>query len=166
MTVSISATNQWRLKWCELAEELSADLVVWRKVCPDPSAEAFIFLNTDGGFQDTDAYRKQVPHKLAEILNLPKLTFQMIRRTIATLSQRMGTVEDTQGLLRHSRTPTRPMSTSRVQPKGESRWGIRSTRNCANRPAQMLIWITAKGPALSACVSLSGEHQTGRGLWK
>jgi hypothetical protein len=39
-------------------------------------------------------------------LKLPKLTFQVIRRTIATLAQKKGTVEDVQGLMRHSRTAT------------------------------------------------------------
>jgi hypothetical protein len=37
---------------------------------------------------------------------LPKLTFQVIRRTIATLAQKKGTVKDVQGVLRHSRTAT------------------------------------------------------------
>jgi hypothetical protein len=37
---------------------------------------------------------------------LPKLTFQVIRRTIATVAQKKGTVKDVQGLLRHSRTAT------------------------------------------------------------
>ena len=45
-------------------------------------------------------------HQLAEILGLPKLTFQVIRRSIATLSQTKGTMKDTQGMLRHARLPT------------------------------------------------------------
>ena len=45
-------------------------------------------------------------HKLARDLGLPKLTFQVIRRTIATLAQKKGTVKDVQGLLRHSRAAT------------------------------------------------------------
>ena len=45
-------------------------------------------------------------HKLAKDLKLPKLTFQVIRRTIATLAQKKGTVKDVQGVLRHSRTAT------------------------------------------------------------
>jgi hypothetical protein len=52
------------------------------------------------------AHRKRVLHKLARDLNLPKLTFQVIRRTIATLAQKKGTVKDVQGVLRHSRTAT------------------------------------------------------------
>jgi Tfp pilus assembly major pilin PilA len=51
-------------------------------------------------------YRKRVLHKLARDLELPKLTFQVIRRTIATLAQKKGTVKDVQGLMRHSRTAT------------------------------------------------------------
>ena len=45
-------------------------------------------------------------HKLARELEVPKLTFQVIRRTIATLAQKKGTVKDVQGLLRHSRAAT------------------------------------------------------------
>ena len=37
---------------------------------------------------------------------LPKLTFQVIRRTIATLAQKKGTVKDVQGVMRHSRVAT------------------------------------------------------------
>ena len=74
--------------------------------CPDSSPEAFIFANQAGGFLDTDNYRKRVLHKLARDLKLPKLTFQVIRRTIATLAQKKGTVKDVQGLMRHSRTAT------------------------------------------------------------
>jgi len=44
--------------------------------------------------------------KLAEECGLPKLTFQVIRRTIATLAHKKGTPKDIQGLLRHSRLAT------------------------------------------------------------
>jgi hypothetical protein len=37
---------------------------------------------------------------------LPKLTFQVIRRTIATLAKDKGHVKDIQGVLRHSRVAT------------------------------------------------------------
>jgi integrase len=61
---------------------------------------------TGGGFTDSGNYRKRVLHKLAADLGLPKLTFQVIRRTVATLAQKKGSVKDVQGLLRHSRTAT------------------------------------------------------------
>src|SRR5580692_6043158 len=80
--------------------------LIWRQECPDSSPEAFIFPDAKGGFLDTGNYRRRVLHKLAKDLELPKLTFQVIRRTTATLAQKMGTVKDVQGLLRHSRTAT------------------------------------------------------------
>ena len=36
----------------------------------------------------------RVLHRLEPELELPKLTFQVIRRTIATLAQKQGTVKD------------------------------------------------------------------------
>jgi integrase len=104
-----------------IPRELADDLEAWRLECQERAQEAaskdrtkspflspddFIFANEVGGFLDTDNYRKRVLHKLARDLNLPKLTFQVIRRTIATLAQKKGTVKDVQGALRHSRTAT------------------------------------------------------------
>ncbi len=89
-----------------LARELSDDLWLLKQECSDASSDTFIFPNADGGFMDPDNYRKRILHKLARDLNLPKLTFQVIRRTIATLAQKKGTVKDIQALLRHSRSAT------------------------------------------------------------
>jgi len=47
-----------------------------------------------------------VLHKVAQDLGLPKLTFQVIRRTIATLAKDKGHVKDIQGMMRHSRLAT------------------------------------------------------------
>jgi integrase len=87
-------------------KELADDLWLWKQGCPDSSPEAFIFPNKKGGFMDSNNYRKRVLHRLERELELPKLTFQVIRRTIATLAQKKGTVKDIQGVLRHSRIAT------------------------------------------------------------
>jgi integrase len=89
-----------------IATSLAEELVLWREQCKDPSPEAFIFPGRNGSFLDSSNYRKRVLHKLAEELELPKLTFQVIRRTIATLAIKKGDVKDVQGVLRHSRTAT------------------------------------------------------------
>lgn len=86
--------------------KLVGDLKRWRKQCADSSPEAFIFPNQDGDLMDTSNYRNRVLRKLAADLKLPKFTFQVIRRTIATLAQKKGTVKDVQGVLRHSRAAT------------------------------------------------------------
>jgi integrase len=102
-----------------IARDLAEELVAWRRLCeeqysekkqkkePSPDdPEAFIFPNRCGGFMDSSNYGKRVLHRLAEELKLPKLTFQVIRRTIATLAQKKGTVKDVQGRMRHSRVAT------------------------------------------------------------
>jgi integrase len=89
-----------------IPKKLAADLSLWKQQCPDSSPDAFIFPDKKGGVMDTGNYRKRILHKLARHLGLPKLTFQVIRRSIATLAQKKGTVKDVQGVLRHSRTAT------------------------------------------------------------
>lgn len=89
-----------------IPKKLAADLWVWKQQCPDASPGTFIFPDKKGGLMDTGNYRKRILQKLARNLGLPKLTFQVIRRTIATLAQKKGTVKDVQGVLRHSRTAT------------------------------------------------------------
>ena len=96
-----------------IPKQLSGDFLLLKQESSDPSPEAFIFPNVDGGFVDPDNYRKRTLHRLARDLKLPKLTFQVIRRTIATLAQKKGTVKDIQGLLRHFALPRPPMSTCR-----------------------------------------------------
>ena len=81
---------------------LAKDLRAWKTECLDLAPEAFIFANQAGSFLDTDNFRKRVLHKIARDLKLPKLTFQVIRRTIATLAQKKGTVKDVRVRMRHS----------------------------------------------------------------
>jgi integrase len=89
-----------------LPKRLAEDLWLWKQQCPDTSPSAFMFANKRGGFRCSSNYRKRVLEKLAQELELPRLTFQVIRRTITTLAQKKGTVKDVQGLLRHSRAAT------------------------------------------------------------
>jgi integrase len=93
-----------------VAKVLAAELVAWRaqleKEGRDASLDAFMFPGRFGGPMDSSNYRHRVLHKLAEELDLPKLTFQVIRRTIATLGKTKGHVKDIQGLMRHSKAST------------------------------------------------------------
>jgi len=102
-----------------IARALADELLAWRQQCREeqqkkklvrgPSADdpkAFIFPARGGGFIDSGNYRNRVLHKLAQELGLPKLTFQVIRRTIATLAKDKGHVKDIQGMLRHTRLAT------------------------------------------------------------
>jgi len=98
------------LRTVHLPEGLANELWLWRQECPDPAPDAFIFPNArkrngakKNGFIRTDNYRTRVMKILAEQLRLPKLNFQVLRRTISTLAQKKGGVKDVQGVLGHSR---------------------------------------------------------------
>jgi len=65
-----------------------------------------MFPNADGGFIDTSNYRERVLKPLGESVGIEKLNFQVIRRTIATRAQNLGSVKDIQSHLRHSRADT------------------------------------------------------------
>ena len=69
-------------------------------------SDAFIFPNADGGFLHVNNYLYRVLKPLAEGLGLEKLNFQILRRTMATQAQKMGSVKDIQAHLRHSRPDT------------------------------------------------------------
>jgi integrase len=93
-----------------IAEALGEKLKEWReylrKKRKNVSPDAFIFTVRRGRPRDPSHFRKHILHKLAEDLELPKLTFQVIRRTIATLAQNMGTNKDVQGFMRHETVQT------------------------------------------------------------
>lgn len=89
-----------------LPDGLAAELKLWKLECPDPSPKAFIFPNADGGTIDTANYRSRILKPLAETLGIPKLNFQVLRRTMATRAQNLGSVKDIQSHLRHSRADT------------------------------------------------------------
>jgi integrase len=101
------------LRKVHLPEGLANELWLWKQECSDPSPEAFIFPNARkrngakrNGFILTDNYRARVLKNLARELELPKLNFQVLRRTIATLAQTKGGIKDVQGVLGHSKADT------------------------------------------------------------
>jgi len=93
-----------------IADTLANEILEYReesrKKGKDTSPDAFIFQGRFGGPMDSSNFRHRVLHKLARELELPKLTFQVIRRTIATLGKTKGHPKDIQGLMRHSRLTT------------------------------------------------------------
>lgn len=90
---------------------LTEELRLWKQENAKASSDrvstnAFIFPNSRGGFMDTGNYRNRVLNPLAEKLELPKLNFQILRRTMATQAQSMGSVKDIQAHLRHAKADT------------------------------------------------------------
>lgn len=111
-----------------IAPRLMEELLDWQRECKkegkDDSPDAFIFAGRHGGFMDYSNYRKRVLHKLAGELSLPRLNFQIIRRTMATLAQDVANPKNIQGMMRHRRLAT----TTEVYIQ-QSETGVRSTIN-------------------------------------
>jgi integrase len=89
-----------------LPEGLADELRAWKFESGDVSPEDFIFPNADGGVLDPSNYRFRVLKPLADALGIERLNFQILRRTMATQAQSMGSVKDIQAHLRHSRPDT------------------------------------------------------------
>lgn len=95
-----------------IAKPLVEKLLEWKDVLTDElrrkkkvlTPDTFMFPGRFGNPIDPSNFRKRVLQGLAEELRLPKLTFQVIRRTIATLAE--GHVKGVQGMLRHSTVQT------------------------------------------------------------
>ena len=118
------------------------------------SPDDFIFSNEVGGFLDTDNYRKRVLHRVARDLELPKLTFQVIRRTIATLAQKKGSVKDVQGVLRHSRTATTMDVYMQEIPAS-----VQSTINSINRELRGAVASNRKSRKKSSSTGNAANHR-------
>jgi integrase len=63
--------------------------------------EHFIFSTREGTFMHKDNVLNRVLYPVRDKLKLPVLNFQVLRRTMATLSQHSGSVKDVQTHLRH-----------------------------------------------------------------
>lgn len=91
-----------------LPKRLAAELMEWRGQTPTPMPEHFIFPNSRGGFLDYENFEARVLDPIKTKLGLPKLNFQILRRTFATraVGEHKGTVKDVQTMLRHARPDT------------------------------------------------------------
>jgi integrase len=136
-----------------IADLLASEIVEYReesrKEGKDTSPDAFMFPGRFGGPMDSGNYRHRVLHNLARELKLPKLTFQVIRRTIATLGKTKGHPKDIQGLMRHSRLAT-TMEVYMQSLEREVRMAINSIHD-------ELVATGTEGPAPQQPATTSGQ---------
>jgi integrase len=59
-----------------ITQKLATGLLLWKQQCPAPTPDTFIFSNSRDNFISSDRFRKRILQKLADDLELPKLTFQ------------------------------------------------------------------------------------------
>lgn len=74
----------------ELPKKLADDLRAWLDKQQDRGPEAFMFPNTRGGFISAANYLRRIFYPVKEKLGLPKLNFQVLRRSFSTLAQCQG----------------------------------------------------------------------------
>lgn len=68
--------------------------------------EDFVFPAPDGGFWWKENYQRRVLTEIAKRAEVPRVNFQIIRRTVATWANSLGTLKDTQTIMRHKRAET------------------------------------------------------------
>ena len=110
-------------------------------------------------------YRRRALHQLAEILNLPNLTFQIIRRTIAIQpdDQTKGSVKATQGLLHHAHTPTTTHVYMQVIPEGVEKM-VNSIHDRLRKPSKAVAEASKIRAKLLAKSRRCSVQNNARGL--
>ena len=91
-----------------IPEQAVIALAEWYQQTKRTGDEDFIFPNADGGFLLKENYSKRVLNELAERAEpkIPRLNFQILRRTVATHAQHLGSLKDVQTLMRHKQAET------------------------------------------------------------
>jgi integrase len=89
-----------------LPDGLATELRAWKVDSGNVSPDDFIFPNADGGSCLSSTTATGVLKPIAEKLGIEKLNFQILRRTMATRAQNMGSGKDIQAHLRHARPNT------------------------------------------------------------
>jgi integrase len=91
-----------------LPKRLAEEILEWRGRSPYTEDDDFIFTNTRGGWVNIPDFYKYVLYPLRETLGLPKINFQIMRRSLATnaYSEKKGNLKDIQKQLRHAKPIT------------------------------------------------------------
>ena len=95
--------NAQRLAIPELA---SIALSVWSSQTERDGQDDFIFPNADGGFIHRQNYAMRVLKPLGEMAGIERLNWQILRRTVATHAQHLGSPKDIAEIMRHKKVET------------------------------------------------------------
>jgi len=68
--------------------------------------DAFVFPNSEGGLIHLGNYQKRTLNELAKLAGIPKLNFQVLRRSVATHAAEFGTAKTLAAVMRHKDTMT------------------------------------------------------------
>jgi integrase len=99
-------TEQGEVQRLAVPEMAVNALAEWHSQSDRTSDADFIFPNSDGGFLSKENYQQRILNDLAERADVPKLNFQVLRRTVATHAQHLGSPKDIATILRHKKVET------------------------------------------------------------
>jgi integrase len=81
-------------------------LLEWHSLTEFNSDDDYIFPNNKGGFILKENYQQRALNVLAEQAGIKLLNFQILRRTVATHAQSLGSPKDIQTIMRHAKAET------------------------------------------------------------
>jgi integrase len=145
-----------------IPESVQPIIEEWHRVCEDTSPAALMFPTTGKRSRngqkvpfDSTNYMQRRILPIADRLGIPRrlVTFQVMRRTVATDMQFHGSVKDAQTVLRHA-SPTLTLAVYQ-QPVSES---VRAALNA--RTEAVLASVKAEGPDGAAAKPAEGAAAT------
>ena len=100
-----------------LTSLIACEIERWKKLCPDASPDALMFPTANGTPLESRNFRRDCVQPIVTRINAQReklgqplitgpMTFQVLRRSVATRSQKHGTMKDVQQLMRHSSIET------------------------------------------------------------
>jgi integrase len=81
-------------------------LLKWYEITNHNNEDDFVFSTDSGGFWWKENYQRRVLTPLADTAGISKVNFQILRRSVATHAQHMGSPKDIQTILRHKKAET------------------------------------------------------------
>jgi integrase len=81
-------------------------LLKWRSETDFDGQDDYIFPNTEGGHIHKENYQKRVLNPLAKQAGIARVNFQILRRTLATHAQFLGTPKTIATIMRHKKVET------------------------------------------------------------
>lgn len=81
-------------------------LMEWHAQAKYHERDDFVFANTEGGFITKENYTRRVLNPLADLAEIKRFNFQVLRRSVATHLQGLGSPKDVASILRHRQTNT------------------------------------------------------------
>jgi integrase len=106
-------------------------LAKWHYQTEHKDDEDYIFPNSEGGFLLTPNYQNRVLKLLAKVTKIPRLNFQVLRRTVATHAQDLGSPKDIATIMRHKQVQTSKSTTSKPSQRQSSRPGTSWQKSCS-----------------------------------